>query len=575
MKYEDLEIKERLQWLVKLRWAGCIGVLVATHIVREIEGLTFPLIPVYIILGSVALYNAYFQQKLKLPETDLLKNAIWQISFDFLAITVAVFFSGGGDSPFLYYYVFHIVISGIILPMIWTFRFAVIAIALPSAVIGLQQIGLLPYVSIFERPRPVVNLSVMVAYGGVFASTLLLTAYFVTYLSDKLYKKQDEIRRHYILSEKLRSSIIMNDVIGTIKEELSGMTMSPQIVYMPMDKSKLSLIYSSDGENISIPVADRNIFTDTLLSCDAHILESTVVRSGYEDKVFKDIMKGAKKIVVLPVHGAFTAKCYEMFHCPEGSECPAFNADERRCWYISGTHCHGKIMRTVMEKLKECVDCDMFAPVGIFIMDATRKSKLESEIDIDACMRLLDSASLAVSNAKLYEKTLEMSETDSLTGLRNRRIFFRTFDTEVTRAHRYSKQFGLIMLDIDHFKKYNDTNGHPQGDILLKMVSDSINENIRETDTLGRYGGEEFIALLPETMKDETAEIAERIRSAIETTRFPRAESQPGGKITVSIGVASYPEDGDSADKIVKSADDALYGAKNAGRNKVVVSKRT
>ncbi|WP_333656176.1 hypothetical protein [Dissulfurispira sp.] len=110
------EIKDRLLWLVRLRWAGCIGVLIVTHIIREIADLTFSLIPVYLILGFVAVYNAYFQYKLKLPSEDLQKCAIKQISLDFIALTAAVYFSGGCDSPFLYYYIFHIVISGMILP---------------------------------------------------------------------------------------------------------------------------------------------------------------------------------------------------------------------------------------------------------------------------------------------------------------------------------------------------------------------------------------------------------------------------------------------------------------------------
>src|SRR5208283_1974696 len=105
----------------------------------------------------------------------------------------------------------------------------------------------------------------------------------------------------------------------------------------------------------------------------------------------------------------------------------------------------------------------------------------------------------------------------------------------------------------------NDTNGHPQGDVLLKMIAGSITDTMRETDIVARYGGEEFITLLPESTKEETIAIAERIRSTIEDYNFPRAEKQPGGKITISIGVSSYPGDGDSTEKIIQAADDALY----------------
>jgi diguanylate cyclase (GGDEF)-like protein len=308
------------------------------------------------------------------------------------------------------------------------------------------------------------------------------------------------------------------------------------------------------------------------LTCDVHTLESTVVSSQYEDTVFKTVVKDARKIAVLPVQSSFTSYCYDFFHCPPDTGCPAYGSKDRRCWFMSGTHCHGKILSNINEKLENCINCEMFMPVGIFIIDITRKSRLESEVDLGACMNLLGAASLAISNAKLYEKTLQLSETDGLTGLKNRRTFLKLLDSEISRSQRYNKNFGLLMLDVDYFKHYNDTNGHPQGDVLLKIISEMINENLRETDAVGRYGGEEFIALLPETNKEESIAIAERIRDTIENHRFPRAETQPGGKITVCIGVAAYPDDGDSAEKITRSTDDALYVAKIMGRNRVVAA---
>ncbi|MEW6738747.1 MAG: GGDEF domain-containing protein [Nitrospirota bacterium] len=570
---EQSEMKDKLLWLVRLRWAGCVGVLVITHVVREIAGLTFPLIPVYLILGFTTVYNAYFQQRLKSPSEDLIKNAIAQISLDFIVLTAAVYFSGGCDSPFLYYYIFHIVISGIILPIKWTFRFAVAAIVLPAAVMWLKHVGILPHFAILKNePVLFADLSVIAAYGGVFASTLILTAYFVAYLSDRLYKKQDEIRRLYLLSEKLRSSIVMDDVIEIAKEELSAFSGSSNIECFRLDKNKVSLVHNKS--DIAIPLSGKNIFTDTFLSCEARWLDTSVISSEYEDVVIKILLKDAKEITVLPIRAAFTTKCYEYFHCPPDSSCPAHGSDDRRCWYTSSTYCHGRILTDTLEKLKACMNCDMFTPAGIFVMDVTRRSKLEPRPDLDACMRLLDAASLAVSNAKLYEKTLELSETDGLTGLKNRRAFLKLLESEIHRAQRYVKHFGLIMIDIDHFKHYNDTNGHPQGDILLKMLADMLNEHIRETDTVSRYGGEEFIMLLPETGKDEAISIAERIRCGIAKNKFPRAESQPSGKITVSIGAACYPEDGDSPEKIIRAADDALYVAKETGRNIVVAANR-
>lgn len=199
MIFEQSEIKERLRWLIKLRWAGCIGVFIAVHIAREVFSLDFPMLPVYAVLLSAAAYNLYFQSRLKLLSRNFLNDAIAQISLDYLTLTAAIYFSGGCDSPFLYFYIFHIVITGIILPKRWAFGFVVVAVILPFLVFGLKHIAVLPHFAIF-RDMPVffADVKVISIYGTVFISTLILTSYFVTYLSDKLYKKQQEINRLYL-----------------------------------------------------------------------------------------------------------------------------------------------------------------------------------------------------------------------------------------------------------------------------------------------------------------------------------------------------------------------------------------
>lgn len=199
MPFEQSEIKERLQWLVKLRWAGCVGVFIAAHLAREAFGLDFPMLPVYAIILSVIAYNLYFHSRLKFLSRNFLNDAIAQIGLDYIVLAAAIYFSGGCDSPFLYFYIFHIVITGIILPRKWAFGFAAIAVILPFFVFGLKHIGILPHFAIF-RDMPVFfsDIKVISIYGAVFISTLLLTAYFVTYLSDKLYRKQEEIKRLYI-----------------------------------------------------------------------------------------------------------------------------------------------------------------------------------------------------------------------------------------------------------------------------------------------------------------------------------------------------------------------------------------
>jgi signal transduction histidine kinase len=193
------ELREHLKWLIRLRWLACAGVFVAAHSLRGIFKLDFPIFPVYIILVPVVAYNLYFQNRLRLPSENLFGDAVLQIGLDYIALSAAIYFSGSCDSPFLYYYIFHVVITGIILPKKWAYRFTAFAVILQSTVLGLKHIGLLPHFGIFkDRPVFFAGIEVISIYGTVFISTLILTAYFVTYLSDKLFRKQEEIKRLYI-----------------------------------------------------------------------------------------------------------------------------------------------------------------------------------------------------------------------------------------------------------------------------------------------------------------------------------------------------------------------------------------
>ncbi len=178
-------------------------------------------------------------------------------------------------------------------------------------------------------------------------------------------------------------------------------------------------------------------------------------------------------------------------------------------------------------------------------------------------------------------RLLDLAARDGLTGLYNHRYFHERAAQEVSRARRYSSRVSLIFMDIDHFKKYNDTHGHPRGDELLKQMAKLLDHHtrledfrarVRETDLVARYGGEEFVVLLPETPKAGALIAAERLREAIAAFDFPGKESQPGGKVTVSLGVATYPDDADSKDALVVQADQALYAAKRDGRNCVRVA---
>lgn len=176
---------------------------------------------------------------------------------------------------------------------------------------------------------------------------------------------------------------------------------------------------------------------------------------------------------------------------------------------------------------------------------------------------------VSYSNAALHKRIHNMAIKDALTGLFNRRYFNERLDEEITRSRRTKMPVSLIYMDIDHFKKYNDQNGHPMGDQLLRMVSTVLQKTSRKNDIVCRIGGEEFVVILPHTDFKGAAIKAEKLRRIIEATKFPFGEKQPLGKITLSMGVSEYPSLCSDAENLVKSADEALYHSKSTNRNKV------
>ncbi|MBD3420826.1 MAG: diguanylate cyclase [Chitinivibrionales bacterium] len=205
---------------------------------------------------------------------------------------------------------------------------------------------------------------------------------------------------------------------------------------------------------------------------------------------------------------------------------------------------------------------------GLFSIEHERPNQFIGQLE-QILSTLVGNASVAFTRAVLYQKMERLATTDGLTELNNHRFFQEQLAKEAERSKRYARSFSLLLMDIDHFKSFNDTYGHPFGDVVLKEISLCIRQSIRYNDIPARYGGEEFAVILPECGEDGATNSAERIRQTVEQRilRHPDKELH----VTVSVGSATFPEYGDTPQALIQSADKALYYSKENGRNRVTL----
>jgi diguanylate cyclase (GGDEF)-like protein len=191
------------------------------------------------------------------------------------------------------------------------------------------------------------------------------------------------------------------------------------------------------------------------------------------------------------------------------------------------------------------------------------------EVDLAALQEVAKVGTVAIRHAEFIEKLRSQVFIDFLTGCSNRRAFEEHLSIELVRARRYDRPLTLFLLDIDDFKNINDGQGHAAGDRVLKQVGKTLRAAFRATDSVFRYGGDEFAVTFPETTKEDVLRLAERLRRQVATIFVDDAETSP---VRVSIGVAGHPGDGHTVEALIEAADRALYRAKSSGRNQVVAS---
>ena len=203
-------------------------------------------------------------------------------------------------------------------------------------------------------------------------------------------------------------------------------------------------------------------------------------------------------------------------------------------------------------------------PLGVVALEHSSRSGTIKRWTVSMVRQFATHSALALRNVWLLEEVQRMAETDSLTGVANRRVFETALRRELSRSSRRADHVGLLMLDVDHFKRFNDVHGHQAGDAVLQGVGKTLAANCRDFDTVARYGGEEFAVILPGCAPEECLAVADRLRELI-------SQVQAEDPVTVSVGVATFPSHGLEAEELIKAADDALYRSKRAGRDRTTV----
>ena len=279
------------------------------------------------------------------------------------------------------------------------------------------------------------------------------------------------------------------------------------------------------------------------------------------------LIKDDDELVLRASHGKLTS-CL-----PEGGRLPANAGACGRALESGKTVTENDAMRcegTLHEETaaRMCIPLISFGQsLGVMVLSSER-AKAFNETDVQPLESVADICATAIQNSHYVERVKQLAYLDGLTGIFNRRYFELRITEEIERARRFGNGLGVIMLDIDQFKRLNDEFGHLLGDEVLRQVSSILHRQLRKIDIVCRYGGEEFAVLLPETGCQYTMGVAEKLRRMVEGWQFPGVPRP----VTISAGTANYPEQGMTRDELVSAADAGLYAAKQNGRNRVCLA---
>jgi len=350
---------------------------------------------------------------------------------------------------------------------------------------------------------------------------------------------------------ELYSGNDLNNVIKVLSREISDMGITV-LAFLKKNRGTMQL----ESENDFLPLLQHSTAVKALFS-------QTPQHADHRYNVDKNMCKtlGENRLAFIPLSIKGESHCWQINNCQD-KQCKCHSSGRRPCWTQSEKHYRGDILETYNEKTKRCLNCQAFLPLGVLAVKDTSAWALSR-----AHTFLDDKFSGALKNAVNFERALYSATTDHLTGIPNKRSLVISLRALLKLSARHNEPLSFSMLDIDFFKKFNDTYGHQTGDFALRGLAQLLYDSVRESDIVARYGGEEFSIIFPSTDKHTAFSVAQKIRKKVEGHVFKH--EQQDLKITISMGISSFPEDDiNSITALIEKADAALYQSKKT-RNRV------
>lgn len=376
-------------------------------------------------------------------------------------------------------------------------------------------------------------------------------------LKEEIEKLRSQFYIFYELTKAMRTTLYLDEVVYIILTGLTahqGLSFNRAILFLATEDKKdiqgfmgIGPMYGEEAHTIWRSIEEQKMDLDDLIRAYHHIKEEKA------QPKFMEFVKSLSFPLVKENSLLFDA-FFERgtLHIKE-DKLKKFKADP----LIQKLELRDFLISSIWIKDK---------PIGVILVDNYITKKPISEEDVRIFNMFVDQAQGAIENSQAFEDTLLKAHTDNLTALWNYGYFQYRLDEELARAKAKNYPFSIMMIDLDDFKKFNDTRGHLEGDLALKEIGAALKQSIRKTDILCRYGGEEFSLIVPYTTKEEASQIGEKMRKSLEEKTILNH------KFTASIGIASFPADAQDKEVLVRKADGAMYDGKRAGKNKVTLA---